>query len=58
MKLLNVILERLSWKFDMAVYRLFYCRWLPRLKCDPNLAKMFTHAAKQYEALNNQDEHK
>jgi hypothetical protein len=35
-------MERLSWKIDVLIYRLFYWRWSPRLKRDPDLAYMFS----------------
>lgn len=34
-------MRKLIWKFDLLIYRLFYWRWLPRLKCDPDLAHLF-----------------
>jgi hypothetical protein len=34
--------RKLLWKFDMLIYRLFYWRWSPRLKADPDLAYVFS----------------
>lgn len=31
---------RISW-FDMLIYRLFYWRWMPLLKSDPQLLGLF-----------------
>jgi hypothetical protein len=35
-------MKRLLWKFDLLIYRLFYWRWSPRLKADPDLAYVFS----------------
>lgn len=32
----------LIWKLDLLIYRLFYWRWSPRLKNDPDLAYLFS----------------
>jgi hypothetical protein len=32
----------LLWNIDMAIYRLFYWRWSPRLRRDPDLAYIFS----------------
>lgn len=35
------MIEKLLWRIDMLIYRLFYWRWTPRLKSNPDLAYMF-----------------
>ena len=34
--------QRLNWKIDLLIYRIFYWRWSPRLKADPDLAYVFS----------------
>jgi|ERR1051325_5377296 hypothetical protein len=34
--------SKILWKIDVLIYRLFYWRWSPRLKADPDLAYMFS----------------
>lgn len=38
---MNKAMKKLIWKFDLLIYRLFYWRWSPRLKNDPDLAYVF-----------------
>lgn len=41
-------MKRLLLKFDILVYRLFYWRWSPRLKNDPDLAYMFAEIGAEW----------
>lgn len=45
-------MKKLIWKIDMLLYRLFYWRWAPRLKADPNLAYMFKEFSVAWSAAN------
>lgn len=35
-------MRKLIWKIDLLIYRLFYWRWSPRLRNDPDLAYLFS----------------
>lgn len=45
-------MKKLLWEIDLMIYRLFYWRWSPRLKGDPNLAYMFAEFGKAWVAQN------
>jgi len=45
------MINRLIWKFDMAIYRLFYWRWNKRLMMRGDIRRLFMQGLTEYERM-------